>query len=110
MSDLLLEQQVTHPQAEQVYADTADALLGPQRDRDDRIDQAHEGPDTDSDQEPGDRTAGLEDRVVGAERPEQHHAVDAQVEHAAPLADRLAESGQQERRSQPDSRPDHEHQ
>ena len=44
--------------------------------------------------------------VVSAERAEQHDPVDAEVEHAASLPERLAERGEQERCGELDARRD----
>ena len=54
------------------------------------------------DAEPG--IAGLEGDGEAGDRPDQHHALDAEIEHAALLDDEFAGRGEQDRRRHADDR------
>src|SRR5581483_5855838 len=94
--DELDEQQVGEAQPEEVDPDAADPLLRLQRDVDERGQEAHHQPDPERHEHAQREALRLVGGVVGAERAEEHDAVDAEVQHAAPLADRLAQGGEQE--------------
>ena len=59
------------------------------------VDDAHHEADRQAHEHGQPEVSGFERRPVSEERAQQHHAVDAQVEHAAALADRLAEGGEE---------------
>ena len=90
------EKQVAHAQTEYVDADAADTLLGPEGDAHESGDEAHDGADSDADEDPEQVAARLEGDVIAAESAHQHDAVDAEVQHPAALAQGLAQGGQQE--------------
>ncbi len=77
-------------------------LVGAQRDRDERVDQADEGTRRDAaeqPQEPGAEQVGSEDPEEGAD---QHHALEPDVDHAAALGQDAAHRGEDQRRGEPE--------
>jgi hypothetical protein len=74
--------------------------------RDDGVDHAHHRSDGGPGEHGEPQVLLLESNPVGEEGAEQHDAIDAEVEHAAALAERLAESCEGVRRRQPHRRRD----
>ena len=110
-ADVLAVEQLGQPEAEQIHPDAADPLLAVEDERDDGVHDPHHRSDGRSGEHGEPQVLLLQRHPVGEEGAEQHHAVDTEVEHAAALPERLAESGEGIRRRQPHGRSDggHEH-
>ena len=108
-ADLLAVQQLGEAEPEEVHADAADALFGLEAEGHDRVQHAHHQADRRAARRGEPEVIGLERRPVGEERAQQHDALDAEVEHAAALAQGLAEGGEEVRRGQSDARRDRRH-
>ena len=103
-ADFLPVDQLREAESEQVDADAADPLFGLEHQRHDGVHAPHH----DARQTAGDhafqKAPGLEHGPVGKERAEEHDTVDAEVEHAAALTERLAQRGEKVRRGQAKAR------
>ena len=86
------------PSGEEVDRRARDDLVGPQRDREDRVQQAGHAARGEPDQDPAHPRAG-DVRPPGAEeRADQHHALEADVHDARALGRDAAERGEGQRR------------
>ena len=92
------------PGAEEREGEPGHDLVRAKVDREHAVEQAQDTPGEHRDDEREPRVAGRHDGREPGDRPDQHHPLHAEVQHARSLGEDLADRGEQQDRAGPDTR------